>query len=283
MKTILITGINGFLGSSLAKKLKHNYKVIGLEHSCEDLCRIKDEGFNLYFSKDISLDTIFEENEIDVVIHTATLYRSSQIANVLESNILLPVRLFELATERGISLFINTDSFFNDPKYSYSYLQDYTRSKKHCLEWLKAINRGKCRLINMKIFHMYGKDDADTKFVNNIINQISGNTPLIEATLGEQKRDFIYIDDVVTAYETIISCDKIESFLEIEVGTGKATSVRDFILSAKEIVNSKTDIQFGKLSYRENEIMHSCADISFLTNLGWKPQISVPDGIKKMV
>ena len=41
MKTILITGINGFLGSHLAKGLSKDYKIVGLEYSVRNLFRLK--------------------------------------------------------------------------------------------------------------------------------------------------------------------------------------------------------------------------------------------------
>ena len=76
MKTILITGINGFLGSHLAKGLSKDYKIVGLEYSVRNLFRLKDYSFKVYSSDD-EIDTIFNEDEIFAIIHAATVYRSS--------------------------------------------------------------------------------------------------------------------------------------------------------------------------------------------------------------
>ena len=48
MKTILITGINGFLGSHLAKTLSEKYNIIGLEYSLENLFRIAECNYKVY-------------------------------------------------------------------------------------------------------------------------------------------------------------------------------------------------------------------------------------------
>ena len=48
MKTLLITGINGFLGSHLAKTLQEKYDIIGLENSSKDLFRLNDYNFKVY-------------------------------------------------------------------------------------------------------------------------------------------------------------------------------------------------------------------------------------------
>ena len=155
MKTILITGINGFLGSHLAKELSNDYKIVGLANSIKNLYRLKDHSFKVYLSTDATW-SIFKENKIFAIIHAATVYKRStdSTQNLLLSNILLPMKLYELANRFKVSLFLNTDSFFNNAKYNYSYLPDYTLSKKHALEWLRLL-KGRCKLINMKIFHMY--------------------------------------------------------------------------------------------------------------------------------
>ncbi len=74
----------------------------------------------------------------------------------------------------------------------------------------------------MKIFHMYGPGDSPNKFIPWLIAQLKNNVPKIDLTAGEQTRDFIYIDDVCTAFKTV--CDKMddipERFASFEVGTG---------------------------------------------------------------
>lgn len=283
MRTILITGINGFLGSHLAKTLSKDYKIVGLEYSVKNLFRLKDYSFKVYSSDD-ETDTIFKENKIFAIIHAATIYRRSTepIKNLILTNILLPVKLYELANCFNVTLFLNTDSFFNNENYNYSYLPDYTLSKKHALEWLKFIEGG-CKLINMKIFHMYGAGDSQDKFIPQIISMLKNNEPYVDITSGKQTRDFIYISDVVAAYKLVLEkASLMEIYLEFEVGTGKETSVKEIILEIEKTIKSKTKLNFGALNYRPNEIMKSKANIKALCDLGWKPQITIEEGLKSL-
>lgn len=283
MKTILITGINGFLGSHLAKALKDSYNIIGLEYSLENLHRIEDCGFNVY-SSDTNLESLFKENQIFAVIHTATVYRrnnSIPLKALINTNILLPVELYELAEDYGSILYVNTDTFFNSPDYNYSYLNDYTLSKKQILEWLKIITN-RCKLINMKIFHMYGPGDAPNKFVPQMITALKSNVPFLDLTEGEQTRDFIYINDIVNAFEVILEKHVLitKNYTEFQVGSGKAMSIKEFLFILKEFTKSRTQLNFGKLPYRKNEIMTSVADTSNLTALGWNPKFKIKDGVQ---
>lgn len=284
-KTILITGINGFLGSNLANKLHEEYNILGLEYNLDNLNRLVDTDFLIYSSKG-ELIEIFEKHSIFAIIHAATVYRriNDPIVNLISTNVLLPVRLYELATKFKVNLFINTDTFFNNSKYNYSFLPDYTLSKKHLIDWLKLLPSNN-KIVNMKIHHMYGPNDASSKFVPSIIALIKRNDPFLNATLGEQRRDFIFIDDVVDSFKKVLSSEsKLEiGFNEFEVGNGISFSIKSFIKKVKKISGSKTELRFGSLPYRENEIMEAHANNFSLLELGWRPSNTLEMGIEKIL
>lgn len=286
-KKILITGINGFLGSHLAIALKNNFEVLGLEYSLDNLYRIKSENFKVYSTSKDSLETIFKENEIYVVIHVATIYRRQDepLTDLLNTNVLLPIKLLELSKKFNVGMFLNTDSFFNNEAYSYSYLSDYTLSKKHSLDWIKLLSDdSSTKIVNLKIFHMFGKNDAPTKFLPFIVQKIKDNETNIDMTPGEQTRDFIYVKDVVSAYSCVLSSfDNLKNYQEFEVGTGVSTSIRDLVILIKEITNSKSNLNFGKVPYREGEIMESNSNISSLQSLGWNAEYTLKSALKDLL
>ena len=106
--------------------------------------KINGYNFKVYSSKN-DLGQIFIENKIDIVIHAATIYHQgiNSIMPMLETNVILPIRLYELCNKYKVECFVNTDSFFNNQTDKYSYLEEYTLTKKHCVEWLKKIQKNK--------------------------------------------------------------------------------------------------------------------------------------------
>ena len=110
--------------------------------------------------------------------------------------------------------------------------------------------------------------------------------PKIELTPGQQIRDFIYIDDVVNALELIIRTAKISipGYQEFNIATGESITIENFVRLVQKICcNKTTELQFGVLPYRENELMASTIDTSKIVGLGWKPNFSLEAGLTKTI
>jgi len=273
MKTILLTGGYGFLGSHLLKSLiDNNYSVIVLEKSFANPWRIKELNleakFKVVFEDESELESIFKENKIDIVIHTATDYgRESKQYELINNNIIFPLKLLELLKKYKGKAFFNTDSYFNKPNSCMSYLGNYITTKKQLEDWLKL--EKEVKVFNMKLEHIYGELDSDLKFVTSIYNHLKGNVESIDLTEGTQKRDFINVKEVVENFIKVLEkSEQLETkFYDLEIGTRKSISVREFVENMKKELKSTTQLNFGALKMRENEILDSKANLKKIKNL----------------
>ena len=282
-KKILITGITGFLGSKLAMELvRTGYEVIALKRKSSSLKRLESfkNEITLYNIEEVDFQNVFKtHNKIDFIIHTATSYGRNNESpwEIFEANTGFPLKLLDAASMANVSKFINTDTILD------KYLNLYSLSKNHLLEWGKFYSmRNKIEFINMRLEHFYGSDDDDSKFTSYVINKCNSNTKTLQLTSGEQKRDFIYIDDVVTAYTTVLK--RVNShnkwFDEYDVGSGNSSSIKDFVEMVRRLTNSNIELNFGALPYRKNEVMNSKADVKRLIDLGWKCKYNLEEGLK---
>ena len=98
-------------------------------------------------------------------------------------------------------------------------------------------------------------------------------------------RDFIYIDDVVSAYLTVITKKNLTEkwFTEYEVGSGDSITIRKFVETVHKISDSKTHLEFGAIPYRKGEVMNSQADVSALKALGWRCDVNLENGLKQTI
>lgn len=291
MQRVIISGASGFLGSSLAKAfLDNGYNVSALVRTTSNVDRLEsvlnNPNFKLYrLNEDADLNLAINWENIDVAIHTATNYgRNNQDAHsVFMANEDFALRFLEAASKNKLKAFINTDSFFNTEEIIYDNLLYYATSKKNFMDWGKVFaNRSQIKFINVKLFHMYGFGDGEDKFIDHVIRALVLKIPQLDLTKGEQKRDFISVKDVISAYLFIVSnFEKISAnFIAFDLGVGSSTSIKGIVEKIKKLSrNNVTKLNFGVRDYAQNEIMDSQANIDFLKSLGWKPKISLEEGL----
>ena len=283
---ILITGITGYLGSHLATALiNRGDEVIGLKRTSSSLNRIESilPKLTLHNLEDIHLNQLLNNiGNVDAVIHTATSYgrKGESVEEILQANLNFPLNLLNAAIESGVKLFINTDTALDKS------LNPYALSKGQFAEWGKYYaDQKKIQFLNLRLEHFYGPNDDPTKFTAHVINSCLNNVTELNLTLGEQLRDFIYIDDVIKAYLLLLEKYSTfeESFVEIEIGSGIAVTIKDFVESVKKLTEATTHLNFGAIPYRDGETMYSKATIEKLKSLGWQCQYDIETGIKLVI
>jgi nucleoside-diphosphate-sugar epimerase len=280
---ILLTGITGYLGSHLAISLiSKGFEIIGLKRNSSSLQRISTilNKIVLYNVEEINIsDLLNQYGNIDAVIHTATCYgrNNEDLNQLLETNLVFPLKLLDAAKNSNVGLFINTSTILSKN------LNPYALSKGQFAEWGQFVSRQKqIRFLNLKLVHFYGQGDDLSKFTMYIIKSCLDNIPEIRLTNGEQKFDFIHINDVVSVYLLLLEKENLldKGFSEFEVGSGTAVTVREFVETVHRITGSTTQLKFGALPYREGESMLSQADTSLLKSLGWSCAHSLEEGLQ---
>ena len=284
MNNVLITGGTGFLGSYLIKALiKSDFKITVLKRSTSRLDRIKTEVEQLKFVNvdEINLTIFAENNEFDYIIHCATNYgrKNNNPLEIIEANLQLPLKLLTVAEQMGVKVFINTDTIL-DKRINF-----YSLAKSQFVDWMNFYAENLI-CVNISLEHFYGPDDDPSKFVSFILKQLLNNVEQIELTEGAQRRDFIYISDVINAFLHIINSIKSEApgIYNFEVGSGSLISIKDAVLLMKELTKNKvTNLNFGAIDYRENEIMRSNVNIDKIKELGWECKVSLYEGLLRTI
>lgn len=289
---VVLTGGTGFLGSNLLQKLLlNNHEVVVLKRSFSKLDRIRtvvNHPKLTFFDLDKgNVEDVFANNSISSIIHTATEYGRTGVPVhlVLETNLVYPIKLIELGIKYGVGSFINTDSYFNKENFRYSHLLNYSLSKRSLVHWLKSLSEN-IHVGNVILEHLYGPQDDREKFVGNLIQKIAiDKVARIALTYGHQKRDFIFVDDASDAFLILLEHMQVTNarYREFQLGTGQSIPVRTMAETIKQISESPTTLGFGDIEYRSDEIMDSRADNAALVELGWKPRVSLHDGIIKTI
>lgn len=329
-KTILITGIAGFIGYSLAKEINlENYNIIGIDNlnSYYDVKlkfeRLKNLGFddvNLqagkpYESKNfpqikfintsledkISIENLFTDFKIDIVVNLAAQagvrYSISNPEVYINSNIVGFSNLIETSKNNNIEHFIYASSSsvygnslvapFKENFNTDNPISLYAATKKSNELIAQVYNHlYKLKTTGLRFFTVYGPwgrpDMAPFLFIKSILD---GN-PIDVFNDGNLKRDFTYIDDIITGIKLVIDSSNSNNNLNnskiYNLGNGAPINLMDFISILEKEVGIKAKINY--LPMQPGDVYETFADTSLISNeVGYKSSIAIEEGIKRFV
>lgn len=288
MCTLLLTGATGFLGSHLLESfVNQEFDIIILKRTTSDTSRIDHllPKVRVHNIDAVDLKTVFSQERVEVIINTVCSYgrTNESLLDIVDSNLIFGLNLLEEAIKNKVKTFINTDSLL--PRN----LNDYSLSKAQFADWLHQRSE-KIQVVNFKIEQMYGPNDDTKKFLPWLMNEMIDKTDDINLTSGIQKRDFIYITDVVSAFELVLQKrTSLSNWSQYDIGTNIFTQVKEFVLIlARELEKSNkikiaSRLKFGAIPYRKGDVMTPELDNTKLCALGWKPKVTIIEGIQKFL
>ena len=285
MKTILITGYNGFIGKHLVSNLAKKYHLTGLSN-----CKTNDSNIEC-IKGDITKSTFPKiKSKIHYIIHLAAMTDISicqqNPSECFKTNVLGTQNVLEFARKNDSKvIFVSSSHVYGNPSklplYEISQtnpLTVYGSSKLAgeiiCKSYSQNYNLD---ISVLRLFSVYGKRTNGHDVISRIISQQNGTS----IKLGNlfPKRDFVYIDDVLSAFKLLLK--KTNGFEIYNIGTGKSTSIENICKFISKIQNKNLNIKSVKTYSRTTDIPEMRASISKITKLGWRPQISLYEGLEK--
>ena len=308
---ILITGSAGFIGFHTAKRLlKMKHYVYGLDNLDDyyDVRLKKDRLKNLKKYKKFSflkidlankkrLEEHFKNNKIDLIINLAAQagvrYSIEFPQKYFNSNILGFFNLIEAARKYKIKKIVSasTSSVYGENKklpFSETdrvdnIIQFYAASKRSN-EIIGKVYSGiyKMNFTFLRFFTVYGPwgrpDMALAKFVTNIIKR----KKIDVFNMGNHKRDFTYIDDIVDGILKASFNKNKKKFTIYNLGNGKIVNLMDYIKTIEKKLGLKAKINFKKL--QKGDVKNTLSNLKkSKKELNYKPKINIDRGIDNYI
>lgn len=297
---ILVTGGNGFVGRHLLKVLKAQcYQVfvisrVGSPNKKNN--RVRDVTYLEcnYHSLD-ELVTLFNNIKPEIIINLASGKDRSSLSNVDSSKILedLSVGMNIIYAAKSLSMLtcfihigtsdqydLGTKCSVHPNKYNVQNSYGFVKATLSLLldSLFKACNFPYIQIVPSIV---YGPDQGDEMFLPALINALMKNE-VFNTTGGQQKRDFIYIDDFVSAIVAVIknfkNCRLGQTYFACYGTTIKLSDLIDIVL---ELTDKDSNlIRKGAISYRISEQMDYFLDSELLfIDTGWEPLVDLKTGI----
>jgi UDP-glucose 4-epimerase len=294
----LITGAAGFLGSTLADHLaREGHQVRALD----DLSTGDPQALppDVHFTRgDVSdrpkLWTLLQE--VDVVYHLAA--RVSVPESVLYPrdyntvNVGGTVALMEAMRDVGVRRVVlaSSGAVYGDlgeqplrETVTPNPRSPYAVSKLAAEYYVRTIGGlWGIETVSLRIFNAYGPGQhlppAHPPVVPYFLRQALRSGTLVVHGDGDQTRDYVYVDDVVSAMVAASTAPNVNG-LVINVGSGTGTSVRDLVKRVLEATGSKPEVIYN--SQTSGGVSRMTADLALAQDkLGYRSSIKLEDGLR---
>lgn len=280
MTRVIVTGASGFIGRHLIPHLQQaDYQVITLSSNDGDIADGSTWG---------------GLKPADVVVHLAgkTFVPDSWVnpSEFIKCNLLGTVQALDYCKKHEARLIYLSSYLYGNPlklpiseNDSLVANNPYALSKKlaeeACQFYSEAFGIG---ITALRPFNVYGPGQSDHFLIPWIIRQVRESSVINVKDL-EPKRDYIYINDLISAILKAVTVVIPAQFEAINIGTGVSHSVEELIKIVQTVSRTNLPIHSGG-ERRKDEVMDTVASISKAQHLlGWAPNVSLLQGIKLLL
>ncbi len=306
MSKFLITGIAGFIGSTLARAvLERGGRVCGVDNfstgKAENLAEIRDRLEFIQADLNDQQSAARACRDVDFVLHQAAIPSVPRsVANPLESNLAnidASLRLLIAARDAKVKrvVYASSSSIYGDtpnlPKREDMVpnpISPYAVTKLAAEHYMGAFYRSYgLETVAIRYFNVFGpRQDPASQYsgvlAKFIAAMLRGESPTIYGD-GEQSRDFTFVQNVVEG--NLLACEAPAAQVAgraFNVATGNRVTLNYVYSVLQKLTGFEPPPRYGP--ERVGDIKHSLADISLAEKcLGYSPRVAFEEGLKLTV
>ncbi|MFX4263347.1 NAD-dependent epimerase [Pelotomaculum propionicicum] len=315
-KIYLVTGAAGFIGMHLSKKLLElGCTVIGLDNMNDYYdVRLKSARLDVlkkhvrftFFQMDLaeksSLEDLFSENRIDVVINLAAqagvrysienpeVYIQSNIVgffNILENCRNHPVQHLLYASSSSVYGANDKVPFAIEDRVDHPVSLYAATKKSNELMAYTYSHLYQIPMTGLRFFTVYGPYGRPDMAYFSFTKAIMDNKPIRVFNNGDMYRDFTYVDDVVSGVLPLIENSPVLDTQGVpykiyNIGNNRPEKLLDFIAVIEKAVGKEAVMEFYPM--QPGDVYQTYADVTDLVeDVGFKPSTGIGEGIDKFV
>lgn len=296
---LFVTGAAGFVGAAVTRQaLNAGHSVVGTVRPGSRAERLVGAAGDLSIAEVDLRDqkavvAALEQHRPDVIVHVAwsgvsnsARFDAAQITDNVDS----ACGLIEAGAGIGIGKFVGLGSQGEYGSLNRKTREDdlpepttlYGAAKVAVLYLARQLAaQAEMPFAWLRLFSTYGPGDKPNWLIPSLIQQMLDGTPP-KTTLGTQKWDYLYIDDVARGVLAAVTSASATGVFNL--GSGQPVAVRTIIETIRDLAAPDMELVFGEIPYGPNQVWHMEADIERLRAAsGWSPQVDLHAGLARTV
>jgi nucleoside-diphosphate-sugar epimerase len=291
---VLVTGAAGFIGSHFTRRIMHEgdsvFAVTSPGESTERLSGILDRvsvmPVDLRDARGVQ--DLVSAVDPDCAVHLAWYVATGKFWMAPENLdcVAMSLTLAQALAHSRCKRFLGIGTGYEyDSDYGFQ-SEDITPRRPGslygvCKNATREILQAYCQKTAMqfawaRIFHLYGPAEAEARLVPAVILALLKGQ-VAKCTHGEQIRDYLHVEDVVSALWAIAKSDFCGP---VNVGSGQPVKLRQMVETIARYLNREENLALGALPADPREAPLLVADVRRLANvIGWKPSITLEEGL----
>lgn len=292
MKSVIVTGANGFIGKNLIKALQEReYKIVALDTQFDN-AMVESENITCIQVTGKSWEDLqkhIPRQEYACLFHLAWAGTSGPArANyaLQLNNVKLACDYIGLCKMVGCNRIIYASSINEMETYEYlqsddieptgGYIYGAGKLAAHLMGETVAKLKG-IEFIPVIITNIYGAGEKSERMIYTSVRKLI-HKEHCSFTSGEQIYDFIYITDAINAIVAV--AEKGKPFNRYYIGSGEPKPLKEFLLEMRDVVAPAVEIGLGDIPFKGADISYDQFDLKKVErDTGYRNQISFADGI----
>jgi len=268
MEKLYIIGGSGFIGKNLIDYLYDKYAITVFDKF------IDEDYFSKYnkvttYKQDLVLDMIPKTFDVpDYIINLASIVTAERDLNLFDelisSNLKIMMNLynrFKNGSQLKLMIQFGSSEEYGNISSPYKETMREEPNSPYALVKQLTVNTAMMLYRNygfpimaVRPGNLFGKYQNEKKFLPYVVSQLKENKDL-NVTPCEQKRDFIYAQDFAYCISEILKNSENAKGEIVNVSSGESISLKSIIEHLHREISSSSKINYGAISYRENEMM----------------------------